>query len=319
MEEIDISQLLDYFKSKIVYIFFAMALAFALSALYVYNFRVPEYTSYTTVLLTQSGESINANDLNMNNSLVSNYSEIIKSKRVLKQVIDNLGLEVTFGELQGKVVVAEVNDTDLLKISVTDADSELAADIANEIADVFVKEIPLIYGTQNTSIIDVAEVSEIASSASALKIIAIITVAGAFVAVGVIFVLFYFDTSIKSEEEIERLTGLPVIGVVPASRERIRGSQHRKYYEKVAKNKIKLEQKEVVKLDIEEVLAKTTEISVLNNTEEATLIQEVLEEAPVIDEKEDKLDELKEAKNNAIKKNNNYRKVNYKRRPQQKK
>ena len=36
-------------------------------------------------------------------------------------------------------------------------------------------------------------------------------------------------------------------------------------------------------------------------------------------EKEDKLDELKEAKNNAIKKNNNYRKVNYKRRPQQKK
>ena len=133
MEEIDISQLLDYFKSKIVYIFFAMALAFALSALYVYNFRVPEYTSYTTVLLTQSGESINANDLNMNNSLVSNYSEIIKSKRILKQVIDNLGLDMTFGELQGKVVVAEVNDTDLLKISVTVGEGERGTDCESSI------------------------------------------------------------------------------------------------------------------------------------------------------------------------------------------
>ena len=281
MEEIDISQLLDYFKSKIVYIIFAMSLAFAASAIYVYNFRVPEYTSYTTVLLTQSGESINANDLNMNNSLVSNYSEIIKSKRVLKQVISNLNLDYEFGQLQGKIVVGEVNDTDLIKISVTDADAELAADIANEIADVFVKEIPLIYGTQNTSIIDVAEVSEIASSASALKIILIITLAGAFVAVGVVFVIFYFDTTIKNEEEIERLTGLPVIGIIPLSRERIKASQHRKFYDNVAKKNIKLEQKEVVKLDVEEIFTGNSQETIITEeipVVEQELIQEVIEE-----------------------------------------
>ena len=281
MEEIDISQLLDYFKSKVVYIIFAMALAFAASAIYVYNFRVPEYTSYTTVLLTQSGESINANDLNMNNSLVSNYSEIIKSKRVLKQVISNLNLDYEFGQLQGKIVVGEVNDTDLIKISVTDADAELAADIANEIADVFSKEIPIIYGTQNTSIIDVAEVSKVASSASALKIILIVTLAGAFVAVGVVFVIFYFDTTIKNEEEIERLTGLPVIGVIPLSRERIKASQHRKFYDNVAKKNIKLEQKEVVKLDVEEVFTNNTQETIISEeipVVEQELIQEVIED-----------------------------------------
>ena len=280
MEEIDISQLLDYFKSKIVYIIFAMALAFAASAIYVYNFRVPEYTSYTTVLLTQSGESINANDLNMNNSLVSNYSEIIKSKRVLKQVISNLNLDYEFGQLQGKIVVGEVNDTDLIKISVTDADAELAADIANEIADVFSKEIPIIYGTQNTSIIDVAEVSKVASSASALKIILIVTLAGAFVAVGVVFVIFYFDSTIKNEEEIERLTGLPVIGIIPLSRERIKASQHRKFYDNVAKKNIKLEQKEVVKLDVEEIFTNNSQDTISEEIPvvEQELIQEVIEE-----------------------------------------
>ncbi len=281
MEEIDISQLLDYFKSKIVYVIFAMALAFAASAIYVYNFRVPEYTSYTTVLLTQSGESINANDLNMNNSLVSNYSEIIKSKRVLKQVISNLNLDYEFGQLQGKIVVGEVNDTDLIKISVTDADAELAADIANEIADVFSKEIPIIYGTQNTSIIDVAEVSKVASSASALKIILIVTLAGAFVAVGVVFVIFYFDTTIKNEEEIERITGLPVIGIIPLSRERIKASQHRKFYDNVAKKNIKLEQKEVVKLDVEEIFTGNSQETIITEeipVVEQELIQEVIEE-----------------------------------------
>ena len=280
MEEIDISQLLDYFKSKIVYIIFAMALAFAASAIYVYNFRVPEYTSYTTVLLTQSGESINANDLNMNNSLVSNYSEIIKSKRVLKQVISNLNLDYEFGQLQGKIVVGEVNDTDLIKISVTDADAELAADIANEIADVFSKEIPIIYGTQNTSIIDVAEVSKVASSASALKIILIVTLAGAFVAVGVVFVIFYFDSTIKNEEEIERLTGLPVIGIIPLSRERIKASQHRKFYDNVAKKNIKLEQKEVLKLDVEEIFTGNSQETISEEIPvvEQELIQEVIED-----------------------------------------
>lgn len=280
MEEIDISQLLDYFKSKIVYIIFAMALAFAASAIYVYNFRVPEYTSYTTVLLTQSGESINANDLNMNNSLVSNYSEIIKSKRVLKQVISNLNLDYEFGQLQGKIVVGEVNDTDLIKISVTDADAELAADIANEIADVFSKEIPIIYGTQNTSIIDVAEVSKVASSASALKIILIVTLAGAFVAVGVVFVIFYFDSTIKNEEEIERLTGLPVIGIIPLSRERIKASQHRKFYDNVAKKNIKLEQKEVLKLDVEEIFTNNSQETISEEIPvvEQELIQEVIED-----------------------------------------
>ena len=287
MEEIDISQLLDYFKSKIVYIIFAMALAFAASAIYVYNFRVPEYTSYTTVLLTQSGESINANDLNMNNSLVSNYSEIIKSKRVLKQVISNLNLDYEFGQLQGKIVVGEVNDTDLIKISVTDADAELAADIANEIADVFSKEIPIIYGTQNTSIIDVAEVSKVASSASALKIILIVTLAGAFVAVGVVFVIFYFDSTIKNEEEIERLTGLPVIGIIPLSRERIKASQHRKFYDNVAKKNIKLEQKEVLKLDVEEIFT--------NNSQET-----ISEEIPVVGQEliQEVIEEVKEEKVN---------------------
>ncbi|MCH5167225.1 MAG: hypothetical protein J1F35_04955 [Erysipelotrichales bacterium] len=256
MEEIDIGQLLNYFKSKFIFIIFAMSIAFCLASIYVNRFRVPDYTSYTTILLnkTNESESINASDLSLGKSLVSTYGEIIKSKKVLRTVINNLSLETDYGTLMSKINVSSVTDTSIIKISVTDHDSTEAANIANEIASVFAKEIVEIYNIENISIIDVAEVSEVASSASTIKIIGIATIAGAFIAVVLIFVAFYFDTTIKNEEDIERITGLPVIGIVPISREKIKGSAHRKYYENQAKKHKSQEilpvEREVRKLEV---------------------------------------------------------------------
>lgn len=237
MEEIDISQLLSYYKSKIIYIVFAMAIAFCLSSIYVNKFRVPEYTSSTTILLNQSNSntSISSTDISMNKQLVSTYSEIIKSKRVLTQTIEELNLDMTYGTLYSTIAVGAVTDTSIIRISVTNEDNELAAAIANNIAGVFTKEIVDIFKIENISIIDTAEVSESPSSASITKIVGIATIAGAFVAVAAIFLIFYFDTTIKNEEDIEKATGLPVIGLVPISREKVKASQHRKYYKDLAK------------------------------------------------------------------------------------
>ena len=238
MEEIDINQLLSFFKSKIIYIIFAMAIAFCLACIYVNRFRVPEYTNYTTVLLNQSSdvEQINASSVELNRKLISTYNEIIKSKKVLNQVIDKLSLDYNYSGLASKISVGEVGDTSIIKISVTDSDSSLAAEIANTIAEVFSQEIVTLLKIENISIIDKAEVSTVASSTSTIKIITIATIAGAFISVAIIFILFYFDTTLKNEEDIERLTGLPVIGMVPTSREKIKYSQHRKYYDDLAKH-----------------------------------------------------------------------------------
>lgn len=237
MEEIDISQLLNYFKSKWIYILFTMSIAFCLSSIYVNRFRVPEYTSSTTILLSQANENsqISSNDIGLNKSLVTTYGEIIKSKRVLRQVIDILKLDIEYADLVNHVVVGELADTSIIKVSVTDVDSKLAADIANTIAEVFTKEIVEIFKIENVSIIDEAEVSDVISSASTAKIVGIATIAGAFLSVGFIFIMFYFDTTIKTEADIELATGLPVIGMVPISREKIKKSAHRQYYDELAK------------------------------------------------------------------------------------
>lgn len=269
MEEIDIGQLLGYFKSKIIYIIFAMSIAFCLSSIYVNRFRVPEYTSYTTILLNKTNENsaITSSDLQIDKSLVSTYSEIIKSKRVLRTVINNLSLDIEYGTLVSKVNVGSVTDTSILKISVTDPDSSKAASIANEIAEVFSEDIQEIYKIENISIIDVAEITSVASSTSTMKIIGIATIAGAFLSIAVIFVIFYFDTTIKNEEDIERVTGLPVIGIVPISREKIKGSAHRKYYEEKAKKHKSQEilpvEREVRRVEVDTNVDTETEISMM--------------------------------------------------------
>lgn len=224
MEEIDITQLLSYIKSKFIYIIFAVSIAFCITSIYVNKIRVPEYTSTTTILLNQSGEgqTISSNDITLNKSLVTTYGEIIKSKRVLRQVIDSLELEIDYPTLYKKVSVGSVTDTSIISVKVTDRNNEEAARIANSIAEIFTKEIVEIYNIDNVSIIDAAEVSVSTSSSSSIKIIAIGTIGGAFIALTIILIVFYFDTTIKNESDIEKITGLPVIGIVPISKEKIK-------------------------------------------------------------------------------------------------
>lgn len=235
MEEIDLTQLFNYFKSKWIYILLAVSLAFCLSSIYATRLRDLEYTSSTTILLNQASDQLDNSDISLNNSLVSTYSEIIKSKRVLRQVINDLALEYSYEELAGKISVGAVSDTQIIRISVTDTNNVLAADIANSIAQAFSREIVELYNLENVNIIDEAEVSESSSSMSNVKIVAIGVIAGGIISVAIIFVLFYFDTTVKSEDDITRITGLPVIGIIPLSRDRIKKSEHREYYGKVAK------------------------------------------------------------------------------------
>ena len=217
MEEIDLVQLFNYFKSKWFYILFAVSLAFCVSSIYVNQFRQLEYTSYTKIILNQASpsETISNQDINLNQSLVSDYTEIIKSKLVLNQVIDLLDLDIEYEQLTKMISVTGIKDTAIIKISVTHSDPNQACDIASTIADVFMKEVGDIYKLDNVSVLDEAEVSTKSSSTSAIKIIAIAIVVGIVVSMGIIFVFFYFDTTIKDEDSIESAVGIPVIGTVP--------------------------------------------------------------------------------------------------------
>ena len=214
MEEINLEELFYYFRNKISWIIIAIILAIGIGNTFTILTRTPMYKSSTTIVLVNENKdssTYNTTEQQLNKNLVGTYSEII----ILETVISNLKLDYTSSELASNISVEAVDNTEIIKVSVSDANEKEATSIANEIAKVFMEKIQKIYNLNNVSIIDKAEDAIAPYNVNYLKDNAIYILAGLVLSCGTIFIFFYFDTTIKSSEEIESKLGLNVIGSVP--------------------------------------------------------------------------------------------------------
>ena len=219
MEEINIRDFFNYLK-KYVLVIVAVALVLIIGVfIYDKSIKKPLYTTYTTIILTksnetQTGTTITQNDILLNQKLVETYSKIIKSKLVLEQVISETGVTYTAEELSENVSVEAYENTEMLKISVTDQDPELAANIANSIAQVFSGEIAKIYQINNISVVDVAVTPEEVSNNTLKRDLLIALFISIFGTIGVVFVVYYFDDTVKLTDNLEEEIGMPVVAKV---------------------------------------------------------------------------------------------------------
>lgn len=219
MEEINIRDFLNYLK-KYVLVIAAVAIVLIIGVfIYDKSIKKPLYTTYTTIILTksnetQTGTTITQNDILLNQKLVETYSKIIKSKLVLEQVISETGVTYTAEELSENVSVEAYENTEMLKISVTDQDPELAANIANSIAQVFSGEIAKIYQINNISVVDVAVTPEEVSNNTLKRDLLIALFISIFGTIGVVFVVYYFDDTVKLTDDLEEEIGMPVVAKV---------------------------------------------------------------------------------------------------------
>lgn len=217
METIDLKDLFDYYKSKLGVVILFVVLVGILGCLYGLFIQKPMYKSSTSIVLiseAKDNSQLTYNDVSVNQNLVSTYSEIVKSKRVLGQVINNLNLNYTYGALSNNIEVSSVTGTQIIKITVTDGNSKTAKKVANEIAKVFSKEIPELYNISNVNVLDTAEVASSAYNVNIAKQSTIFLLAGLVLGLGVVFVMYYFDRSVKNASQIEDKLKLPVLATV---------------------------------------------------------------------------------------------------------
>lgn len=217
METIDLKDLFDYYKSKLGVVILFVVLVGILGCLYGLFIQKPMYKSSTSIVLiseAKDNSQLTYNDVSVNQNLVSTYSEIVKSKRVLGQVINNLNLNYTYGALSDNIEVSSVTGTQIIKITVTDENSKTAMKVANEIGKVFAKEIPELYNISNVNILDTAEQPSSAYNVNITKQSTISLLAGLVLGLGVVFVMYYFDRSVKNASQIEDKLKLPVLATV---------------------------------------------------------------------------------------------------------
>lgn len=219
MEEIDLKELLDFVKGKFWLLVVISVGVCLIGSVYGLFIQKPMYRSYTTVVLGSNDNNNNTtgitqNDVNLNKNLVDTYAEIVKSRRVLDQVIKKLNLNMSYEQVSNKVSVSSVNNTEIIRISVSDLDAKQAKNIANVTADFFTKEVVDLYNLNNVNILDEAIEATSPYNINVVKQVVIYFMIGLTLAAGILFVIFYFDRTIKSAEQVEQKVKLPILGSV---------------------------------------------------------------------------------------------------------
>ena len=206
MEELDLKEIFNLFWKNKVQIILIVAIFMVIGVILTFGFVAPVYTSSTTLVLARiedqksksSETTLTTSEITMNSQLVSTYSELVKSKKVLRTVISNLGIKIDEEKLRNNI-----------------EDPAVAAKVANEIAKVFISNVEEIYKFNNVHIVDEAEIPSEPSNINHIRDIIIFAIIGIVVSVIYVLVLNMLDTTIKSAEDVESLLGIPVLASIP--------------------------------------------------------------------------------------------------------
>lgn len=222
MEELDLKKLINIFWNKRLHIIAITIVAIIIGGIYSFYFVKPKYQSYTTLVLVKASESSEANDkkaitssdVGLAKSLIGTYSQLVKSKSLLRTTINNLQINDSEDTLMQKITVSEIDDTEMLKITVKDEDPVKAMKVANELTKVFSTKVSEMY-VDNVYILDEAEQSIVPCNINHLRDILIFFVIGLVISVIYVLISNMFDNTIKDPEEIEENTELTALVSIP--------------------------------------------------------------------------------------------------------
>ncbi|MCI4620632.1 capsular biosynthesis protein [Priestia megaterium] len=218
-ETISIKELFQTLKKRIWLIALITIIAAIISAVISFFVLTPVYESKTQILVNQAKSDqqlYNATEVQTNIQLINTYNVIIKSPAILDKVKSELNLDRTVEDLNSQITVSSAKDSQVVEITVQDPSSQVAAQIANKTAEVFQTQISKIMKIDNVSVLSKAEVKGTVApiKPQPLLNIAIAIVIGLMVGVGLAFLLEFLDNTLKTEQDIEKLLELPVMGVI---------------------------------------------------------------------------------------------------------
>ncbi|KGL45576.1 hypothetical protein BMT55_12855 [Listeria newyorkensis] len=191
----------------------------AVAALTVYLLITPMFATSTQILVSQTSEDENAVSQNAevqaNLQLVNTYRVLITSPRVLKEVEKQTGGIYSVPELTEKFAVTTEQDSQVMNITVTDSNPEVAAKIANETATAFKKITPKVMKVDNINILSEADGSKGADAVSPKPWLMMLIgfIGGGLLGVCIAFMRNLLHSTFKEEEDLEDL-GVPLLGSI---------------------------------------------------------------------------------------------------------
>jgi len=182
----------------------------------------PVYESTTQIYILNKKENntVTYSDVQLGTQLTKDYAELIESRYVLEEVIEELQLQemnpdMDYEAMLAKVAVATPTDTRILAITVSDTDPVLAMEIANSIREAAAVHIKNVMDIEAVNVVDTANLPTEKASPSVFKWTLIGGFIGAFLVMAIVLVWYLLDDTIKNSDDVERYLGLSTLALIP--------------------------------------------------------------------------------------------------------
>lgn len=214
--EIDLREILALILHHI-YLVIAVTVAGGLLAGLISVYAMtPMYTSTAKIYILANTDSIvSLSDLQVGSSLANDYEELIKSRPVVEQVMKNLDLDDSYGEMLGYLSVANKTNTRIIQIQITYPDPVAAKEIANEFIGVAQKQISQIMHMDEPTVVEEAIEPKSKSSPNNRRNIMIGALIGLLLSVGFIVIRNILDDTVHTADDVERFLRLNTLASVP--------------------------------------------------------------------------------------------------------
>lgn len=176
----------------------------------------PKYEANTQVLVNQKEKNNEymAQEVQSNLQLVNTYAEILKSPRIIDDVAKK-DSKYSSSQIKSMLDITSQSDSQILTINVKNGSKADAENVANEIAQVFKKDMPKIMSIDNVSVLSKADGTATKVSPNLIQNLAIGLILGLILGMVIIVIKELFDKRIKTEEDVERELDIPVLGSIP--------------------------------------------------------------------------------------------------------
>lgn len=194
------------------------ALCFSIAAFFItptYSSSIMLYVNNSSFNVGDLGFSISSSQLTAAQSLAKTYTVLLKNRTTLERVIDEAEVEYDWETIYDMIESGPVNETEVLRITVTCTNPYEAERIANGIAKVLPQRVAEIVEGASMEVVDsaIVDTEKVAPSISLYTIVGFIL--GALISIAVLIIMALMDNTVHDEDYVIKTYDYPILAKVP--------------------------------------------------------------------------------------------------------
>lgn len=180
-----------------------------------YSSSIMLYVNNGSFQVGDFGFSISSSELTAAQSLAKTYTVLLKNRTTLERLIDETGVDYNWEEIYDMIESGPVNETEVLRVTVTCRNPYEAEKLANGIASVLPKRISEVVEGASMEVVDsaIADTEKVAPSITMYT--AVWFIVGVLISAAFLIVLAILDDTIHDEEYVISNYDYPVLAKIP--------------------------------------------------------------------------------------------------------